>query len=125
MGPSVPEQRGRVHEAVEAPELRLQCARHVAEIVGGRLGEVERQDDGLRMLRGDDLVVERFELAHDAPVQDHRGAQRRAGARQRRAEAAAGAGDRGSRDRAARRWEVGWLSWTWDTSCALFAAAAR
>ena len=47
------------------------------------------------MLRGDDLVVERFELAHDASVQDHRGALRGARARERRAEAAARAGDRG------------------------------
>ena len=87
-GPERPEQCGRMHETVEATELRLQGVRHVAEIVGGRLREIERQDDRFRMLRFDDFIVERFQLAHDAAVQDHGGAQRRASACQRRSESA-------------------------------------
>ena len=45
------------------------------------------------MAGGDDLVVQRLELAHDAPVQHDGRALRRARARERRAEAAGGAGD--------------------------------
>ena len=86
-------------DAVEPAELRAHRAGDVAEVVAARVGEIERQDRRLRMAGGDDFVVERFELAHDAAVQHDGGAAR---ARRRSAsgatEAAGGAGDQ---DRAA------------------------
>ena len=66
------------------PQLRADRAGDVAEVVGAGCGEVERQDRRLRMPGRDDLVVERLELAHDAPVQHDGGAARGAGERQRR-----------------------------------------
>ena len=87
-------ERGRrMHEPVQAAELRAERGRDVAEIVGRGRREIERQDRRLRLSGRDDLVVERLELAHDAPVQHDRRAARGAGERQRPAEPAGGAGD--------------------------------
>ena len=72
--------------------LRLQRAFDIGEIRGLRRREVERQDHRLRMARGDDFVVERFELAFDAAVQHDRRAPPRRRARAR-AEAAGRARD--------------------------------
>ncbi len=87
------EQRSRVHERVEPPELRVERARNIGEV--GRFGacEVERKDHRLGQLRGHDFVVQRFELAHDAAVDDDRRASVRAGEGDRLAEAARRAGD--------------------------------
>ncbi len=84
------------------PSSRPSCARIAPATLPKSsalaVAKIERQDRRLRMPGRDDLVVERLELAHDAPVQHDRRAARRAGERERAAEAAGGAGDQ---DRAA------------------------
>jgi len=86
-------QRGSVHQRVESSELRVERARDIREIGGFRTREVERENDGFGRVRRDDLVVERFELAHDATV-DHHGSAR-SGTRERKSAsyAAGSAGD--------------------------------
>ena len=76
-----------MHKSVQPSELRTDRPGHLAEVIGGRRGEIERKDCGLWIPRGDDLVIEGFELPHDAPMQDHRRAVRSAGKRERPAEA--------------------------------------
>ncbi len=87
------ELHGGVHDRVDPPVLRLQRARDVGEVLGARRREVERQDRRLRVSGVDDLVVERFELAHDASVQHDGRALRRAGEREHSSQPAARAGD--------------------------------
>jgi hypothetical protein len=60
------------------------------------------------MVRFDDLVVERFELTHDAAVEHDRRATRCARARERVAETARRAGDQ---DDALREINVQWIRW--------------
>ena len=91
--PERSQERGRVHEAVETAELRAKRPGHVVVVDARGLSEVERKNRGLRMSRGDDLVVERLELAHDAAVQDDGRAPRRTRERDRLPEAARRAGD--------------------------------
>ena len=82
-----------VHDAVQPVQLRLDCAQRVGVVGGLGHGEVERQDRRFGVAGRDDLVVQRFELAHDPAVQHDRRAGGGAGARERRAEAAGGSGD--------------------------------
>ena len=90
-----------MHDRVEAPVLRLQRARDVGEVLGFGRREIERQDRRLGVAGRDDLVVERFELAHDAAVQhDRRAAAQRRPARGP-AKTAARAGDEDRRGRRA------------------------
>ena len=84
---------GGVDDRVDAPVLRLQRAGDVGEILGLRGGQIERQDRGLRVSGGDDLVVERFELAHDATMQHDGRALRRAGEGEHASQSAAGTGN--------------------------------
>jgi hypothetical protein len=83
----------RVHDGVDASVLRLQCTCDVSEILGPRRREIERQDGWLRISGGGDLVVQRFELAHDSPVQYHGRALGSAGEGEHASEAAARSGD--------------------------------
>src|SRR5438105_1125475 len=64
------EHRSGMDEGVEAAKLRFDPARDVREIVGACLGEIERQNDWLRVTRAGDVVVERFEFADDAPMEN-------------------------------------------------------
>ena len=91
--PQRAQKRRRMHEPVETAELRADRAGDVAEIVGGRRGQIQRQDRRLRVTGGDDLVVDRLELADDAPVQHDGRAARGARERERPAEAAGRTGD--------------------------------
>ena len=81
-----------MHEPVEPAKLRADRTRHIVEIVGGCRGQVERQDRRLRMSGRHDLVVDRLQLAHDAPVQHDCGPARGAGEREGLAEPARSAG---------------------------------
>jgi hypothetical protein len=67
----------RMDEAIEPPELRVNRARDIAEIVGTGFGEIERKDRRLWMAGRNDFVVQRFEFSHDAAVQHERCAARR------------------------------------------------
>jgi hypothetical protein len=84
--PERTEHRRGMHDCIEASQLRFECARHVREVVGARFRQIERQNDRFRMTSLLDLVVERFKLAHDASMQDNRGAGDGARERQRFAE---------------------------------------
>ena len=83
----------RMDEAIEPTELRVNRARDIAEIVGTGFGEIERKDRRLRMARGNDFVVQRFEFSHDAAVQHERCAARSATECKRVTQAAGRAGD--------------------------------
>ena len=63
-----------MNDRIEAAQLRFECARHVREIIGACFRKIERQNDRLGMASSFDLVVERFQLAHNAPMQHNRGA---------------------------------------------------
>ena len=62
------QQRRRVDQPVEPADLRLQRALDIGEIGGLCPAKVEGQDDRLGVPRGDDVVVERLELAFDPRV---------------------------------------------------------
>ncbi len=84
------QRRGDVDERIEPANLPAQRTGSAVELVGGGGCEVEWQDRRRRPAGGDDLVVQLLEPAHDAAVDDHRGAGRGAGQRQRAPQAAAG-----------------------------------
>ena len=100
------EHAGVVQQRVEPAELLLQRRRELLVFLGSGLLEVERQDRRPRMLGGDDRVVDRFELAHVASVQDHARAVRRCSLRDRLADAVARAGD--ENDSVAQEVGAGW-----------------
>src|SRR5204863_276428 len=69
------------HQRIEPSNLRFKGACDVSEIIGSGFGEIQRQDHRLGMPRALDVVVERFELANDARMQDN--GRARSGARDR------------------------------------------
>ena len=88
------EARCVVHDAVEPLELRLDGLRHVFEVAVAGLLQIQRQDRGLRVPRGLDFVVHRFQSRHVASVQDDGGAVAREGQSRNTPNSAARPGDK-------------------------------
>ena len=97
------EHAGVVQQRVEPAELLLQRRGELLVLVGPGLLEIERHDRRPRLLRCDDGVVDRFELAHVATVQEHGRAVRSSGLRDGFADAVARAGDENNSCQSARR----------------------
>ena len=82
-----------MHDGIDAAVLRLQCTRDIGKVLRFGDREIERQNRRLRIIGGEDPVVQRFQLAYHPAVKNDRGALRSAAHGENRAQSATRAGN--------------------------------